>query len=89
MSARSNTRRAAAFTLVELRVVIAIIGTLVAILLPAIQASSEAGRAGQCKNNLRQLTLALHLHHDTFQQFPAGGWCENWPRGSLQRNVYT
>ena len=62
-----------AFTLVELLVVIAIIGILVALLLPAIQAAREAARRTQCKNQLKQIGLAIHHHLDTYRVFPTGG----------------
>jgi prepilin-type processing-associated H-X9-DG protein len=62
---------------VELLVVIAIIGILVALLLPAIQAAREASRRTQCTNQLRQLAISFHNHHDTHKHLPTGGW--GWP----------
>ena len=68
-----------AFTLVELLVVIAIIGILIGLLLPAVQAAREAARRMSCKNNLKQITLALHNFHDSRREFPIGSPSKSCP----------
>jgi prepilin-type N-terminal cleavage/methylation domain-containing protein len=65
-----------AFTLVELLVVIAIIGILIALLLPAVQAARESARQSQCRNNLRQIGLAMHSYQNAMGSFPPG-FCVN------------
>jgi prepilin-type N-terminal cleavage/methylation domain-containing protein len=71
--------RAGGFTLVELLTVIAIVGILIALLLPAVQASREAARRASCENNLKQICLAFQNHHATLRFFPTGGWNWNTP----------
>ncbi len=78
----SGPRSSRGFTLVELLVVIAIIGILIALLLPAVQAARESARRSACRNNLKQVALAIHHYHDTYNAFPAGNVVNFEPDGN-------
>ena len=74
----STQRRKSGFTLIELLVVIAIIAILVALLLPAVQQAREAARRAQCKNNLKQVGLAMHNYHEVNKGLPVGQYSCCW-----------
>jgi prepilin-type N-terminal cleavage/methylation domain-containing protein len=74
----SKRRGLRGFTLIELLVVIAILGLLLQLVLPAVMSSREAASQLSCSNNLRQIALAIQMHHNTYKRFPSGGWHYKW-----------
>ncbi len=66
------------FTIVELLVTIAVIGIVIALLLPAVQYAREAARRTQCRNNLRQIAIGAQNFHSTYGSFPGNGWGFTW-----------
>lgn len=87
--ARSCRRSQSGFTIIEILVVLGILSLMIALLLPAVQYARESARSASCRNNLKQLGLAIHGYHGSERSFPPGGITEGSWRDTLSGSTWT